>query len=422
MGSKQQRVIFLADCQSFYASVEKAAHPEYKNKPLVVAGNPEERRGIILAACPLAKKFGVTTAESVKESIAKCPDLIIIKPRMQKYIDVSSQITEILESYTDLVEPYSIDEQFADLTGSIRLFGSPLQIAKAIQAKVWNDTGVYTRIGISENKVIAKMACDNIAKKNDTGLHQMSKADMPKMLWNYPLNKMFMVGSRMTAHFERMNIRTIGELARVPLNELKIMLRKRMGRQSDIHAEMLWKIANGMDDAPVSPFTHGTVQKAIGHQMTLPIDFRTMDDLRVVLLELSDLVCRRSRCKGQMGWVVSAGAQGADFDYPTGFYRQSKLPDPTDITKYVYEAACRIFEKHWDGSPIRKVGVTLSSLVPADSYQLTLFDDSERLRKLERETDLIRDRFGDTAIMRASSLTNAGQAERRSKMIGGHWK
>jgi DNA polymerase-4 len=200
------------------------------------------------------------------------------------------------------------------------------------------------------------------------------------------------------------------------------MMRKRMGRQSDIHAELLGKIANGLDDAPVNPFTHGTVQKAIGHQMTLPTDFRTMDDLRVVLLELSDLVCRRSRYKGQMGWVVSAGAQGADFDYPTGFYRQAKLPDPTDITKYVYEAACQIFEKHWDGSPVRKVGVTLSSLVKADTYQLTLFDDSERLRKLERETDLIRDRFGDTAIMRASSLTNAGQAERRSKMIGGHWK
>ncbi|TDG00167.1 DNA polymerase IV [Paenibacillus piri] len=422
MGGKQQRVIFLADCQSFYASVEKAAHPEYENKPLVVAGNPEERRGIILAACPIAKKFGVTTAESVKESIVKCPDLVIVKPRMQKYIDVSAQITEILESYTDLVEPYSIDEQFADLTGSVRLFGSPLEIAKAIQAKVLNDTGVYTRIGISENKVIAKMACDNIAKKNAEGLCQMSRADMPKMLWDFPLNKMFMIGSRMMAHFERMNIRSIGDLARIPLNELKIMMRKRMGRQSDIHAEMLWKIANGVDDAPVNPFTHAIVQKAIGHQMTLPVDFRTMEDLRVVLLELSDLVCRRCRCKGQMGWVVSAGAQGADFDRPTGFYRQSKLPDPTDITKHVYGAAHRIFEKHWDGSPIRKVGVTLSSLVPADTYQLTLFDDSERLRQLERETDSIRDRFGDTAIMRASSLTRAGQAERRSQMIGGHWK
>ncbi|MDF2958470.1 MAG: DNA-directed polymerase [Paenibacillus sp.] len=422
MRGKQQRVIFLADCQSFYASVEKAAHPEYENKPLVVAGNPEERRGIILAACPIAKKFGVTTAESVKESLVKCPDLIIIKPRMQKYIDVSAQITEILESYTDLVEPYSIDEQFADLTGSVRLFGSPLKIAKAIQDKVLSDTGVYTRIGISENKMIAKMACDNIAKKNDSGLCEMSREQMPEMLWEFPLNKMFMVGSRMTAHFQKMNIHTIGDLAKIPLNELKIMMRKRMGRQSDIQAEVLWKIANGMDDAPVNPFTHGAVQKAIGHQMTLPRDLRTMDEVRVVLLELSDLVCRRCRYKGQMGWVVSAGAQGADFDYPTGFYRQAKLPDPTDITRYVYEAACKIFEKHWDGSPIRKVGVTLSSLVPADTYQLTLFDDSERLRKLERETDMIRDRFGDTAIMRASSLTEAGQARRRSQMIGGHWK
>ncbi|TBL77672.1 DNA polymerase IV [Paenibacillus thalictri] len=422
MNSGQQRVVFLADCQSFYASVEKAAHPEYKNKPLVVAGNPEERRGIILAACPIAKNYGVTTAETLKEALAKCPELIIIKPRMQKYIDVSGQITAILEMYTDLVEPYSIDEQFADLTGSIRLFGSPRQIAKAIQDKVRNDTGVYTRIGIGENKVIAKMACDNYAKKDDSGLCEILRADMPKTLWELPIQKMFMVGSRMTAHFNRMNLYTIGDLAQLPLNELKIMMRKRLGRQSDIHAEVLWKIANGADDAPVDPFTHGKVQKAIGHQMTLPVDFHTFEQIKVPLLELSELVCRRSRLKSQMGWVVSAGAQGADFDRPAGFYRQMKLADPTDITQYVYKTACAIFQKHWDGFPVRKIGLALSSLVPSDTYQLTLFDDSEKLRSVERVTDAIRNKYGDTAIMRASSTSEAGQARRRSQMIGGHWK
>jgi len=242
--------------------VEKAAHPEYANKPLVVAGNPEERRGIILAACPLAKDFGVTTAESVKEALSKCPGLVIIKPRMQTYIDVSLQITEILKHYTDLVEPYSIDEQFADITDSVGLFGNPLDIAKSIQDQVYTYTGVYIRIGISENKVLSKMACDNIAKKNDPGLCCKSKEELIAQLWTLPVKSIFMIGSRMMAHFNRRNIHTIGDLARTPLADFKKIMRQQMKRQSDIQAEVLWKIANG----------NGAVQKAIGHQMTLPFE------------------------------------------------------------------------------------------------------------------------------------------------------
>ena len=139
-------------------------------------------------------------------------------------------------------------------------------------------------------------------------------------------------------------------------------------------------------------------------------------------MELADLVCRRARSKGVMGWVVSAGFQGADFDYPTGFYRQMKMPIATNITKHVYETAKQLFERYWDGSPVRKVAVTLSSLVSDREYQLTLFDDRERLGRLERTVDAIRDRFGDTAVMRAASVTEAGQAKRRSIMIGGHYK
>jgi DNA polymerase-4 len=423
MSSSKKRIIFLVDCQSFYASVEKAAHPEYEYKPLVVAGNPEERRGIILAACPIAKKYGVTTAETVKESLIKCPDLVIMKPRMQAYLDVSAQITEILETYTDLVEPYSVDEQFCDVTGSVRLFGGdPLRIAQSMQIRIKEETGVYTRVGISENKVLAKMACDNKAKKNDTGIFHMSREQLPKELWELPLNKMFMVGSRMMAHLNKLNLFTIGQLAQTPLPDLKRLMRRRMGRQSDIHAEVLWRIANGMDDAPVDPFTHGAVQKAIGHQMTLPYDFRTMEELKVVLLELSELVCRRCRSKGLMGWVVSVGCQGANFDFPTGFYRQSKLPDPTHITKHVYEASQKLFRTHWDGAPVRKVAITLSTLVSSEEYQLTMFEDREKLSAVERVTDTIKSRFGEMAITRAASVTEAGQMNRRSNMIGGHWK
>lgn len=166
MPRQDSRVIMLADCQSFYASVEKSAHPEYKDRPLVVAGDPARRSGIILAACPLAKSYGITTAERLGEALAKCPDVVVVRPRMAEYIRVSLHITRILQSYTDLVEPYSIDEQFLDVTGSLDLFGSPETIARSIQSRVMDETGVYIRIGISDTKVVSKMACDLYAKKS----------------------------------------------------------------------------------------------------------------------------------------------------------------------------------------------------------------------------------------------------------------
>jgi DNA polymerase-4 len=418
----RDRVIMLADCQSFYASVEKAAHPEYKHRPVAVAGDPARRSGIILAACPLAKAKGVTTAERLGEAIAKCPDLVIIKPRMQTYITVSLLITEVFESFTDLVEPFSIDEQFLDVTDSLRYFGTPEEIARQIQNKIMLNTGVWSRVGISSTKILAKMATDNFAKKNAEGIFTLPKNDVEPVLWPLPAGKMFGVGSRMTQHFKRMGLHTIGDIGRLPLGEFKRLLGTRMGRNSDIHAEVLWQTARGDDASPVSPATLHQEQKAVGHQMTLPRDYGVKGDIDVILLELAEEVCRRSRAKGYMGRVVSAGAQGADFDRPTGFFRQTTLPDATDITQEVYEAARAVFFRHWDGSPVRKIGVTLSGLSSADSYQLTLFGDRERQREMARVTDGIKDRFGGSAILRASSLLKAGQALERSAKIGGHYK
>ncbi|RKN74977.1 DNA polymerase IV [Paenibacillus ginsengarvi] len=419
---RRPRVVFLADCQSFYASVEKAHRPELEGKPVVVAGDPERRSGIILAACPIAKSFGVTTAETIRESLAKCPQLEIIKPRMQLYIDVSLQITEIYERFSDLVEPFSIDEQFVDVSASTALYGDPTEIARAIQSQVWNETRVRTRVGIGENKILAKMACDNFAKKNESGIYELKKEELADTLWQLPINKMFMVGSRMTQHFNQMGITTIGELARIPLEQFKARLGRKFGRNSDINAEVLWRIANGHDQAPVSPFTFETQQKAIGHMMTLPFDYRKLDDIKVVLLELSELVCQRVRSKGLMGQVVSAGCQGADFDQPTGFHRQMKMQHNTNLTEEVYEVVCEIFAKHWNEQPVRKVGVTLSELTADETYQMTVFPDREKKMALERATDEIKSRFGNASIMRASSVSPAGQAQRRAGMIGGHNK
>jgi DNA polymerase-4 len=332
---------------------------------------------------------------------------------MEEYIRVSLQITEILQSYTSLVEPYSIDEQHLDVTGSVRLFGDPVTIAQSIQQRVKRETGIYTRIGISYCKVVSKMACDNFAKKNENGIFVLPKEQLPVDLWPLPVHKMFMIGSRMTQHLHRMGIYTIGDLAQTPL----AVLRNRWG----VNGEVLWRIANGDDASPVTPTSHDQ-QKGIGHQMTLPRDYTTAEELHVVLLELAELVCRRCRSKGYMGWVVSVGCQGADFDRPTGFFRQMKLPDPTNVSSAVFETAKKLFAQHWDGLPVRKVGVSLTELKSDQEYQLTLFDDHERKLALERVSDVIKDRFGDSAIMRAVSATTAGQAKDRAQKIGGHYK
>ncbi|MDP5273390.1 DNA polymerase IV [Chengkuizengella axinellae] len=411
--NKKDRVIMLVDCQSFYASVEKAAHPQFKNKPVVVAGDPARRSGIVLAACPLAKKYGVTTAERLGEAMGKCPDLIVLKPRMKLYIDVSFQITQLLETFTDLVEPYSIDEQFLDLTNTQHLFGTPEQIAEQIQEKIVDATSVHTRIGISYCKVVAKMACDHFAKKNEKGIFQLPKQDLQSVLWPLPIHKLFLVGSRMNTHLLRLGIHTIGDLADTPLSKL----REKWG----VNGELLWKIAKGMDASPVTPQTHEK-QKGIGHQMTLPRDYWSKTELEVILLELTELVCRRCRTKGYMGSVVSVGCRGADFDRKTGFHRQKKIAVPTNVTNEVYETVRQLFYAHWDGSPVRSLGVSLTQLVSDQEYQLSMFDPFEKDRSLEKATDGLKDKYGDAIIMRAASVAEAGQAKDRAVKIGGHYK
>ncbi|MGG6309761.1 DNA polymerase IV [Paenibacillus macerans] len=423
MVKSAKRIIMLGDCQSFYASVEKAENPQYRDRPLVVAGDPERRSGIILAACPLAKSYGVTTAETLGTALAKCPDLVVIKPRMQTYINVSMQITDIYKSYTDLVEPYSIDEQFIDVTGSMHLFSeTPEELARIIQNHVQLATGVYARFGIAETKILAKTACDNYAKKNPSGIYTLTKEMLPETLWTRPVNDMFMVGSRMHRHFMSMGLHTIGDVAQTPLGKLKQMMRRKFGKNSDIQAELYWRIANGIDDSPVKPGTHQVPPKSVGHMMTLPRDYYKLDEVKVVLLELTELVCMRCRELGFMGGVVNVGCMGADFDRPTGFSRQMKMPDLTNVTKQVFDGVMTLFRRHWNGEPVRKVGVSLSGLVGAEEYQITLFDDRPKYQALERATDDIKRRFGDSAILRASSLTTAGQARRRSQLIGGHLK
>jgi len=412
-----ERTIFLVDGQSFYASIEKAAHPEYEGRPIAV-GDPARRSGIILAACPDAKARGVTTAERVGEALAKCPDLVVIRPRMQRYITISLMITGIFESVTDRVEPYSIDEQFLDVSGC----GAPEEIADLLQKKIFLSTGVWSRVGIGPSKVLAKMATDNFAKKRPDGIFRLGPDNIESELWPLPVHQMFMVASRMTRHFMRMGLPTIGDIARLDLSEFKRRMRREMGRQSDIQAEYYWQTARGIDPSPVEPSIRGAL-RSISHGKALRAElYSRLEDIEVVLLELVVEVCRRARRLGQQGRVVAVGAMETDGQRVSGFGRQATLPQPTSLTHEVAAAARRLLKQHWSGKPVGRLFVALTELSSDETYQLTLFDDRRRAYALERVVDEMKDRYGDAALMRASSLLSAGVARERAQQIGGHYR
>lgn len=414
----KEPIIMLADCQSFYASVEKAAHPEYRDRPVAV-GDPARKSGIILAACPLAKARGVTTAERVGEALAKCPDLVVIRPRMQTYITVSLLITEILETFTDLVEPYSIDETFMDVTGSITAHGSPESLVRQIQTRIELSTGVWSRVGIGPTKILAKMAVDNFAKKLPAGLFRLGFDNIESDLWPLPVHRMFMVASRMTRHFHRMRLETIGDIARLELADFKRRMRREMGRQSDIQAEYYWQIARGIDPSPVVPEIRGDV-KAINCGRALKWNtYRTLNDIEPLLLELIVEVCYRARRYRRMGRVVAVGAAEAD---GRGFGRQATLRVPSYLPHEVGPIVHALFVKHWRGQPLTHLNVTLTDLSRDDTYQLDMFDDREKHIRRERAVDRIKERYGPAAIIRASSLLETAQARERAMQIGGHYR
>lgn len=407
------KAIFLVDMESFYASCEKAEHPDIRNKPVIVSGDPKKRSGIILAACPIAKKYGVKTAEPLWQALQKCPHAVIIRPRMQHYIDVSVQITGIFKRFTDLVEPFSIDEQFLDVSGSRKLFGEPHVIAESIQAAIMAATGIFARVGIGPNKVLAKMACDNFGKKNASGIFELNHHNLEDCLWPLPVGKMFGVGRRMAHNLLGMGIRTIGHLAHFPIEPL----RRRWG----INGEVLWLTARGIDDSPVTPKTHDR-QKAIGHHMTLPRDYSDAKAIQVILLELSEEVARRARAKSYMGRTLSLSICGADFDVPAGFHRQTRLAFSTNFSLDIYQSALELFNSYWDRQPVRSAGIALSDLHPANQYQIDLFGGLLKKERLGAAADQICRKYGTTALFRAASLLPAGQLFERAQKIGGHYK
>lgn len=388
------RVIALTDMNSFFASCHQAVHPELVGKEVIVAGDPQKRTGIVLAASYPAKARGIKTGMALWEAKQLCPNGHFFKPVYSLYVDFSTRILRIMRDFTDLVEPFSIDEAFMDLTGVIRLFGPPREIAVKLKERIFDEVGVQSSVGIGPNKLIAKMAA-GVQKPNGLTLVE-SLDEYKKIFWPMPVRKLFGIGSRYEKHLRYYNVSTIGDLANFPVEILK----RRWGK----NGEMLWYLANGVDNSPVVPGSLD-VSKSIGQQRTLPRDLRGVEQIKVIILELSEMVARRVRQGGYVGRTVFLTLRDTELCFLS---RSMSMPEYSDLPDDLYATACRLLHLHWDASwPVRLVGVALCNLINKSHEQYDLFGVKERQVKLAKACDAIRDRFGEKAILRGVSLTEA---------------
>jgi nucleotidyltransferase/DNA polymerase involved in DNA repair len=403
----------LADMESFFASVEVVKDPSLRGKPVAVCGDPERRHGVVLAATKEAKAYGIKTGMVAGECARLCPGIVFVRPHMQDYINVSLKITEILGTFTDRIAPYSIDEQFLDMTGCQKLFGPPEKMAGLIIKKVKEETGINCRVGSGENPLQAKMACDRFAKKNKEGFFRLSHENYAYYTWPLPIRDLFGVGFRMERNFFNIGIRTIGHLAALPREDLK--------RRWGVNGEVLWLNAHGIDYSTVEPWGDAKdSRKSVGHSVTLPRDYRSREEIQIALLEITEEVCRRARKLGKVGCVVNVYCRGADFELTTGFSKQIRMSEPTAITMDVYANVLKIFNAYWDCRPVRALGVALSGLMDFREIQLSLVDQKEKKIALSKAMDYIRNRHGLTSLFRLSSLALGGLLFDRANKIGGH--
>ncbi len=393
--AKKGRVILHIDMNAFYCSVHEAEEPEkYRGVPCAVSGNVELRKGIIVTSSYPARKKGVKTGMLVSEALKLCPELKLIAPDFELYRRYSRRFLEIVRSYTPLVETFSIDECYADITGS-GAFGTPLEIARTIQSRIRSECGLPCSIGIGPNKLLAKMASD---MKKPNGLTVLRKRDVPRLLWHRPCDDLYGIGAKTAAKLEKMGIRTIGELAHADEERLRQMF--------GVYGPAMKRAAWGIDDAPVTPFRPPV--KSVGHTTTLPYNLTDEDQIRQVFLNLADQVCRRMRKKGLVADTLQITIRDPSMKTIT---RAIKLPRATDHADEVHREACRLFSARWPaGKPVRLLGITLSGLVPKNEapLQLDLFEYEKEPKKerLVRTMDEIRDKFGESSLLTAGMLSN----------------
>jgi len=409
IGGYAMETVLLADMNSFFASVEQSLNPELQGKPVIVCGDPDKRHGITLAASREAKKYGIKTPMACWEAVNLCPDVIIVRPQMAKYVAKSIEITEIALQFSPLVEPFSIDELFIDTKGTEKLFGSSVDVAYKFREQVEKELGILCSIGVAPNKLLAKICCDAEAKKSANGIAKWSLDEVTDKLWPRPIRDLFGVGSRMERNFRNMGITTIGTLAQYPLE----LLKKRFGLMGEVY----YLSANGIDNSPVTPHSHDDI-KGIGHSITLPKDYYYWEETKVVLREITEEVCSRARRKGKIAKTVSLYIRGIDL--VSSIHRSKSLYSHSNLAIEIYPIVESLYRANWGNLPVRAINVSLSNLMDDQIMQLDVFNDRIAERALAYTIDNIRYRYGKTAILKAASLEDGGLYRKRAGLIGGH--
>ena len=383
------RVILHCDCNGFYASVECTLRPELWKVPMAVCGDPESRHGIILAKNQPAKEKGVLTAETIWQARGKCPELVLVAPHHEKYEEYSRLINDIYQQYTDQVEPFGIDESWLDVTGSRRLFGDGPAIAGILRRRVREETGLTISVGVSWNKIFAKLGSDY--KKPDATT-VISRENYRELVWPMDAGALLYVGRSAQAALGEMGIRTIGQLAAADPERLTRRLGK-LGRE-------IWTYARGEEDSPVRSAYEEREVKSVGNGSTFPRDLRGMEEIAAGIAPLAESVARRLRKHGL--WCRTVQVQIKDPSFRV-ISRQKPLDRPTHLASELREAALELIRESWNPSaPIRMLTVTGANLVDEEGLgeQLSLFADPEAERRrqkqerLERAMDGIRGRYG----------------------------
>ncbi len=390
-----QRLILHCDLNNFFASVECLGREDLKGKPVAVAGSVEKRHGIILAKNEAAKKFGVKTAEAVWQAKQKCPDLVLLPPHYEKYNYYSNIVREIYEKYTDVIEPFGIDECWLDVTGSTMLFGSGEKMANEIRENVKKETGLTVSVGVSFNKIFAKLGSDY--KKPDA-VTVIDKEHFREIVWPLDAGEMLGVGRATKQSLRRLGLMTIGDIAATKPETLRMVLGK--------GGETLWRFASGLDNSPVISSQFAPPPKSIGRSTTPPRNLCTQNDMLLVLLKLCDRVSHSLRENHALAGVVQVHIRDTNLNITE---HQRKLSEPIRLTELLFKTGAELIKEVWlDNAPLRSIGIRACELTSENEcIQLSLGQDYERLERLEKiETEIenIRSRFGRESVIRCRQL------------------
>lgn len=390
-------LIFHVDVNSAFLSWEAArrvanGEADIRLIPSAIGGDREKRTGVVLAKSIPAKKYGIKTGEPIAMALRKCPDLFLAKPDFRLYEQCSKAFMDICREYAPVVEKYSIDECFLDMTGTSWLYPDAVAIAHTIKDRIRDELGFTVNVGIGDCKLLAKMASD--FEKPDK-VHTLFRSQIPQKMWPLPARDLFTVGAATAGKLEKARIRTIGELANSDLAYIQRITGVKMGQQ-------IYNFANGIDPSPVL----SAPEEAKGYSIstTLEEDVITQQQAHGVLLALTDSVTARMRADGVKACCVAVSIRSNDFKTRS---HQRKLMDPTDISREVYQISRQLFGELWDGhTPLRLLGISLTELTREEQPQLSLFPDEgrEKARRLDKAYDAINSRFGASAIMRGSSV------------------